>query len=262
MHRLGKKEHKYDQRTLALGDFIQRGPLPASHDFDKNRSRFPLEVWGNDEWGNCVIVGQAHQLVRLERLEQRRTLPITENDVVERYKALSGAQTAGDIEDDGLVMLDAMKAWRGGWELDYSRSAPPRRYSIAAYGELDPQDPWQLKAAIFLLHGIQFGFWLPYTAQNSMNSAEPVWDYISTGDWRERPGTWGGHAVFCKAYSSSGDYEILTWGQKVRVTQAFVDRYADEAWAAVDDFDTWRRSSIIDVPAMVERLREIGALVG
>lgn len=261
MMRLGKKPHFFDERTLALGNFMERGPLPASHDFDKHRAKFPLHVWGNDQWGNCVVVAQAHQLARLERLEQRRTLPITEANVVDRYKALTGSQMAGDAQDQGLVMLDTLKAWRAGWELDYSRSAPPRNYRIAAYGELDPHDPWQLQASIFYLHGIQFGLWLPYIAAVALDAPNPVWDYVPTGDWQERAGTWGGHAVYCKSYLSNGDYEILTWGMKVRMTQAFVDRYCDEAWACVDDFDTWRNSSVIDVASMIQRLREIGAVV-
>ncbi len=258
---LGKKEHKFDERTLALGNFMQRVPVPASYDFDSHRSAFPLDVWGNDQWGDCVVVGQAHQLVRLERIEQRRTLPLTTDAVVERYKALTGAENPGDDKDVGLVMLDAAKAWRGGWELDFSKSAPPRRYGIAAYGELDPQNMWQLQAAVYFFHGVQFGFWLPYTAQDQLNSENPVWDYVATGDWRERPGTWGGHAVYSKAYFSNGDFEVLTWGMKVRVTPHFIMKYCDEAWAVVDDFDAWRRQRIIDVEGMIARLREIGVTV-
>lgn len=257
--RLGKQAHRYDSRTLALGDFIQHTPLPAYHDFDKRRAAFPLKVWGNDAWGNCVIVGQAHHMTRLERIEQRRTLPITEDDVVDRYKALSGAQEPGDRNDVGLVVLDALKRWREGWQLDFSRSDPPRDYKISAYGELDPHDLWQLRAAVFYLHGVQFGFWLPLTAQDGLNSENPTWDYIPTGDERERPGTWGGHLVYSKAYNSDGSFEILTWGMKVRVTPAFIDHYCDEAWAVVDDFDAWRNRPIVDVAGMIEKLREIGA---
>ncbi len=259
--RLGKKEHKFDERTLALGNFMEKGVLPTQHDFDKSRAKFPLHPWGNDEWGNCVIVGQAHHLARMERLEQRRTLPITTDDVVARYKTLSGAQNPGDGSDIGLVVLDALKAWRGGWSLDYSKSNPPRDYRIAAYGELDPLDAWQLKAAICYLHGIQFGFWLPRTAQEQTIAENPVWDVVPDGGADAQAGSWGGHLVYSKAYFSDGQFEVLTWGLKVKVTLDFVARYCDEAWACVDDFDTWRNRSEIDVEGMKNRLREIGAKV-
>jgi len=263
MHiRLGKKEHKYDARTLALGDFIQHVPLPSSFDFDARRSAFPLEMWGNDDWGDCVIVAQANQLLRLERIEQRRTLPVRTEDVLARYSALSGAQTAGDMNDNGLVMLDAVKAWRNGWDLDFSKSDPARTYKIAAYGELDPQNIWQLQAAVYFLHGVQFGFWLPETAKQTMNSQNPVWDYVQTGDWKERPGTWGGHAVYSKAYFNDGSFEVLTWGMKVKVTPSFILKYCDEAWAVIDDFDAWRRQRIVDVDGMIQKLRDIGVQVG
>ncbi len=240
---------------------MERGPLPTQHDFDKGRARFPLHVWGNDQWGDCVIVGQAHHLQRMERIEQRRTLPITETDVVERYKTLSGAQNPGDGSDQGLVVLDSLKAWRGGWALDFSKSDPPRDYRLAAYGELEPSDDWQLKAAIFYLHGIQFGFWLPQSAQAQTNGANPVWDVVPGNGPETQPGSWGGHLVYGKAYFSDGSFEILTWGMKVRVTPDFIRRYCDEAWAVVDDFDTWRNRSEVDVEGMKNRLREIGARV-
>jgi hypothetical protein len=262
MLRLGKLEHQFDERTLMLANFIADDVvIPASFDFDLHRSRFPLEMWGNDEWGDCVIVGQANQLMRHERIEQRRTLPLKTEDVVARYKALTGSQTAGDLNDRGLVVLDALKAWRGGWDLDFSKSDPPRTYRIAAYGELDPHNFWQLQAAMYFLHGVQFGFWLPETAQDTLNDENPVWDYIQTGDHRERPGSWGGHLVYGKAYFSDGSFEVLTWGMKVKVTQAFISRYCDEAWAVVDDFDQWRHQRILDVEALKNRLREIGASV-
>lgn len=261
--RLGKQEAKYDQRTLSLATFMAPPAVPSSFDFDKTRASFPLHAWGNDAWGNCVKVGQANQLVRLERLEQRRTLKLTEELVVEAYKDEvqrefgSRPEHAGDAYDSGLYVLDNLKNWRAiGWPLDFTKTPnDTRTYSIAAFGELIPVDWEQIKAGIYLLHGVQLGLSLPMGIQGNYT----YWDYPATnGDEKWRPGSWGGHLVYAKAYDGD-DLEILTWGMKVKVSREFIAKYCDEAYAIVDNFDAWRKSKSLDVDAMIEYLRSIGA---
>jgi hypothetical protein len=248
--RLGKQEYEYDEKTLKLALAISPTVvIPHMFDLDKGRAVFPLALWGNDRWGNCVKVAEANEIIRLERLEQRRTLAITEQLVVDAYKAQTGALMPGDANDHGLVMLQNLREWRKTGFVVKSRT-----YDIAAFGELDPHDSQMLRAAVFLLHGVQFGFALPKAAQNMGD----VWDYRdgTSGDWR--PGSWGGHAVFSKRYDEGG-MEVLTWGKRVYVTNAFIERYADEAWAVVDNFDHWRKRPEIDINAIIQHLRDIGA---
>lgn len=250
--RLGKKDYKFDKKTLKLGAAISPTVVyPHTFDFDKGRAPFPLQVWGNDEWGDCAKVAQANQVIRLERLEQRRTLPITADTVIAAYKAETGAVTPEDVNDQGLVMLDNNRLWRTeGFEVK------TKRYKIAAFGELEPSDLNQLRAAIYLLHGVQFGLALPISAQAQTRTGK--WDVVPTNGPQTRPGSWGGHAVFSKRYDEHG-FEVLTWGRKVYMTNEFVLRYCDEAWAVVDDFDAWRRRPEIDINAIIQHLRDIGA---
>lgn len=248
--RLGKKDYEFDAKTLKIGEAISTTVVvPAVYDFDRGRHPFPLEMWGNDQWGNCAKVSQANEIIRLERLEQRKTLPITANDVIEAYKQETGAQSPGDPRDEGLVMLQNNRLWRtAGFPLK------TRRYKIAAFGELDPNDMAMLRAAVFLLHGVQFGFALPRACQNM----GAVWDYQGGTGEEWAPGSWGGHAVFSKSYNRDG-MGVLTWGMRVHVTNAFIKRYSDEAWAVVDDFDNWRSRPEIDIEAIKNHLHEIGA---
>lgn len=250
--RLGKQEYKFDEKTLKLARFFSPTVVvPHKFDFDAARSPFPLDMWGNDKWGDCVKVAQCNEIIRLERMETRRTVHIQEADVVSAYRADTGAASPGDPNDTGLVMLDNNRGWR--------KSGFPfrgRDYKVAAFGELDPHHGDQLRAAVFLLHGVQFGFALPQACQNM----GATWDYPinkPTGpEWQ--PGTWGGHAVFSKRYDSGG-MEVLTWGQHVYVTNSFIDRYCDEAWAVVDSFDQWRKRPEIDVSGIIQHLTDIGA---
>jgi hypothetical protein len=248
--RLGKHDYKFDSKTLKLGPMISPTLVfPHSFDFDKGRSPFPLKMWGNDQWGNCVKVAQCNEIERLERLEQRKTLPLTEDDVVAAYKAETGARSPGDPNDTGLVMLDNNRLWR---KVGFPFQS--RRYTICAFGELDPSDHDQLRAGVFLLHGVQFGFALPRATQDMTDT----WDYRGQTGPEWQPGSWGGHAVFTKAYDTSG-MQVCSWGQHIHVTNAFIDRYCDEAWAVVDRFDTWSKRPEIDIAAIKKHLHEIGA---
>jgi hypothetical protein len=258
--RLGKKEHVSDPLTMMLGNFISPTLVyPARFDFDASRAMFPLGPWGNMEWGNCVVAGRANHLLRLERVEQRRTVPITDLEVIDEYKRLCEVtyghkpENPGDQFDNGLNVLGAIKAWRNdGWFLK-TKVRSLDKYTISAYGELDPNDFEQLKAAIFLLHGIQLGFWLPRAVQGNLT----LWDYKGEMGPQWKPGSWGGHLVYAKSYSAD-EIEILTWGKKVRVTKRFIAKYCDEAWAVVDDLDYWRKRPEIDVTAMRKYLQDIG----
>jgi hypothetical protein len=250
--RLGKHDYKFDEKTLKLARYFSPTIIvPHKFDFDRGRSAFPLAMWGNDAWGNCVKVAQANEIVRLERLETRQTVRIQEIDVVAAYKAETGSTSPGDPNDTGLVMLDNNRLWRKeGFPLRN------RRYNICAFGELDPNDHAQLRAAAFLLHGVQFGFALPRACQQM----GATWDYPiskpSGPEWT--PGGWGGHAVFSKRYDDNG-MEILTWGSKVYVTNRFIEHYCDEAWAVVDDFDQWRKRPEIDINGIIKHLNDVGS---
>lgn len=255
--RLGKQGYVHDDRTVMLARFAKAGIwVPDKYDFDKGRAKFPVRMWGNNAWGDCVIAGRCNHLLRLERIEQRRTIALYDDDAVNEYKRMTGAEQPEDANDTGLVVLDAMREWKNtGMPTDGRKGIrAARNFTIAAYGELEPQDHQQLKMGVYAMHGIHMGFWLPVAAQRMTGNG--VWDYNGEAGGEWQPGSWGGHLVYSKAYDKDG-VEILTWGQKVKVTWNFIDKYCDEAWAVVDSFDTWRTKQIIDVAALIKKLTEI-----
>jgi len=253
---LGKSSYVHDERTLLMTKFmLPHFRIPAVWDFDKHRAKFPLPFWGNDTYGDCVIAGEANHVFRLERLEQRRTVPLTDQDAIKRYMMLTGCKAPGDAHDVGLEVIGAMRNWRSqGFQSAYKN----RSYLIAAYGELDPQDGAQLRSANYLLHGIHFGFWLPAAAKQMTRNK--VWDYQGQTGAEWQPGSWGGHLVYSKAFDPDG-FEILTWGMKVKVTNAFIEKYCDEAWAVVDNLNTWDIKLRVDVAAIEKELSQITSKV-
>lgn len=261
--RLGKREYHFDERTARMAVFLAPvDPVPEEYDHDKRRAPFPVSSFGNDAYGNCVIVGRCQQTLRVERIERRNTPNILTSHVVEEYKAEcvrqfgQAPQHPGDQYDNGLYVLEAIKDWRNeGWMvLPTKRSKKARQQAIAAYGELDTNDRQQLRAAIFTLHGIQMGLWLPETASKQWRLGHS-WDVVPGDAPDTRPGSWGGHLVYAKAYDKYGIY-CLTWGREVYMTNAFVERYCDEAWAVVDNLE--RADRALDVQKLVKYLRDLG----
>lgn len=263
--RLGKREYQYDERTLKLGEVLQVTDVPDNFDFDAKRSAFPVSSWGNDQWGNCVIAGRANHALRLERVERRRTLGLTPSDVIAEYKFECQRefghtpQSAGDPYDNGLYVLEAIKDWRNsGWDVKLTnKSKKLTTQKIAAYGEINQLDNNQVRAAIYLLHGVQMGLSLPITAYNQWSNGQQ-WDVVAGNDPSTQSGSWGGHLVYCKRYDAGGVY-CMTWGQEQYMTNAFIARYCDECWAVVDDLDSASSGRYLDVPAMIQHLRDVGA---
>jgi hypothetical protein len=252
--RLGKKEYEHDPRTMVMRDMFvpEEFSVPNTWDFDARRSKLPMGLWGNEEFGDCVLVGRGNQMVRNERIETRRTLPLSTAQVVDKYKEMTGCVTPGDEHDTGLYVIDALRDWRHGWDLTFGKTQ--RTYTIAAFGALD-DDHTQLRAAAFLLNGIQFGIWLPETAWTQYRNGE-AWDDTGTDEPAAQPGSWGGHLVYAKHFDEGG-FWCITWGGEQYMTNRFITRYADERWAIVDALNN--HSRYLNVDKMIGYLRSIGA---
>ena len=126
--KLGKAAAKKDERNLKLATLLKAGPaLPSSYDFDTTHAGIPTPMFADDDNGDCVIAGRAHQTLRFEDIEQGSVLMILDKDVLKEYHKETGGP------DTGLVVLDSLKLWRKkGWKvgiapLDDPESEPKRR---------------------------------------------------------------------------------------------------------------------------------------
>lgn len=234
--RLGKQDHVADERTLKLGELLAPAEytVPNVYDVDAGRKPMPLGIWGNDRFGDCVFVADTNHLVRHERLDTRKTLPITEAMVVDEYRAKTGCQSPGDANDNGYVMLQRQRERRAGWKLPVYKGG--RTYAIDAFGSLSG-DSALLRAAAFLLGGIQLGLSLPFSAADQMNAGQ-AWDFVDGP--RGQSGSWGGHAVYVKHFDQGGMW-CVTWGREQYMTNRFINYYADERWAQVDKIESHSR---------------------
>ena len=252
--RLGKLAVKHDKRTLQLQTILKMKelpPIPQAYDCDTALpDTIPLLIFANDKWGDCVIAARANQTLRLECFEQKKVITISDSNVLNEYWKEQGTSCWRKHPDNGLNILNSLKAWHKGWK------AADRTYDIYAFGEVTSLNHREVTAAIYLLTGAIAGLQLPVSAQAQFESGQP-WD-ITSGPGAN-PGSWGGHCIYLPAYNDIGPI-CETWAKKQQMTWAFWDRYNDECWGIVDNRDNFVSNSPVDVSLLDQLLKEIESM--
>ena len=226
-YRLGRSYVVVDSRTFLLSKYLKKALAPAPFPFDVD-SKFPKLsdnfMFGNDSKGDCVIAGRAHWTLRAEDFEQNLQIVISDSDVLKEYFKETGGP------DSGLDMITSLNEWRQtGW------TAAGKSYTIYAYAEIDIQNKQEVQDTLYYFNGIYAGVTLPISAQ-SQTGPGLVWDVDNgpNGD----PGSWGGHCVYCVSLNETGPV-CVTWGARQQMTWAFWFKYFDQAFAVIDNIDSW-----------------------
>lgn len=232
VYKLGKKPNDPTKPRLDLTRSLSisvQAPQQFMLDQALNASFIPY-TWGNTQYGDCVIACRANHAQRLEFTERGFHVNIHEQDAIDEYKKLTGCVSPGDANDTGLVIQDALNEWRkNGWHVHYSHKPE----TIDAFGQIPATN---MRPAIWQLGALHLGISLPLSAQAQTGNG--YWDAIpDPGDGSTDPGSWGGHCVLCLGYDPNNFY-VKTWGMVVRVTNAFMAKYCDEAWGVVDSVET------------------------
>ena len=226
-YRLGRPYRLVDPRTFRLARLIAKALPPITYPFDVDSQYSFLtdtNMYKNDTYGDCVIAGRAHQTLRLEANQQKILISINDQDVTTEYFKESNGQ------DSGLNILESLNEWRKtGW------LAGGKTYTIYAYAQIEVSNQTEVEDALFLFNGIYAGVNLPVSAQAQTGEGK-IWDVDNSPNGE--PGSWGGHCTYIVALNETGPV-CVTWGAKQQMTWAFWFKYYDEAYAIIDNIDSW-----------------------
>lgn len=240
--RLGKLPARQSRRALLFSDFVKYSRVPNRVSYWHSKPALPKRTFGNDAMGDCTRAKQAYAAMRMERLEQHKTIEITDDEIIRVYVDMSNRLYGGG--DNGAYEEDALNEWRKADTTFRDTNGNP--YTIDGFLKINHADQNEMRAAMALAQsrGIAICLNLP-EAYADLNPPD-VWGVPPagtplTGKWL--PGSWGGHSMW-----SLGDFDSET--VTVDDTWAFGPRkiswdglaaYCDEAHMVIDSVDIWRK---------------------
>jgi hypothetical protein len=264
--RLGRLPSKSSPRALHFADFASiPEALPERFNFWARRAPFPIRSFGNLNYGDCTRAKQAVAAIRMERIEQRRTTEISDDEVIRVYVEMSDRLYGGG--DNGAYETDALDCWR---RPEYTfRDYKGRALTIDAYTRLNPYNHHEMRGAIWTAgaKGIAICLNLPLAFQRVLPPAD--WDLPEgqplTGVYM--PGGWGGHSMWSYAYDEIGFWLDHTWDlPPQRITYRAAAAYLDEAHLVIDSANAWRkalaqakRTELLDVGGIVDAVNAISS---
>lgn len=263
--KLGKAKPKTSLKQLFLADFLKvqgtEPKLPEATNFWTHRAKFPLGTWGNTKAGDCTRAKQALAQTRMERLERKRTIVITEEEVLRVYYDMTKRLYGGG--DTGAYEVDALSEWRKPDLTFRDNSRKKNPLTIDAFLAINNRSVDEIKKAIHLAgaHGIAVCFNLP-AAWSSTYLWDIPEDQQPFGNYE--PGSWGGHSMWALDYKPEGVVIGHTWGvADGLVTWRGMAQYCDEANLVIDSVNAWSKrkevSKLINMAAVKSEVNAVSA---
>lgn len=224
--------------SVPLHDFLTAPLPPAPPSFD-GITGAKIQMFGNDQYGNCTFAGLANFDAIRAQIEKRDPA-CTESAVVSAYLAYNHGQDVGAVEIDVLQQAQA-----NGFQL-----GPGEPWMLANGSVTIPvTDIASRKSLIALIGAVYLGIALPNTAQG-----QPVWDVTDqTLRGNAAPGSWGLHCLLDAYYDANGVRKYVTWGEGQEFTNAFDQSYVDEVHVPFDALGVI--SQYVDVPKILAALQ-------
>lgn len=219
-YKLGKKPARKGAIRFAFADYFNLAEMP----------RPPVKIghwnigepWGmfaNDQFGNCVWAGAAHEHMMWAKAGLRPRCVFTDQDVLGVYSEVTGFKPGDDSTDQGTDMAVAAEFRRKTGIPDEAGA----RHKIDSYVSIKPGHADMLALATYLTGAVGVGLMLPNSAMEQFDAQKP-WT-VEEHDG----GSAGGHYVSCIGRNSNGDFLVISWGRIHAMSPAFLARYNDES---------------------------------
>jgi len=214
-YKLGKLPARKDVVKFKLSQYDIALPTPPKT-FGHQKLVSSWGMLANDEVGDCVIAGGAHETI-LWNQEAQKSINFTDQSVLSDYSAITGYDPSDSSTDQGTDM-QAAASYRRKTGL---KDAQTNRHKVAAYIAVTPTNKTEMKQAIYLFSAVGLGIQFPASAMSQFNAGKN-WTVVKSSKIE------GGHYVPVIGYDTSYVY-LVTWGKLIKATWGFVTKYADEA---------------------------------
>lgn len=219
---LGKEPASYHPADFLFTEFVDHALVlnPAKVGFGAARLSL-VKNWGmlgNDNYGDCVFAGSAHEH-ELWTLLGGHEVEFSTESVLGDYSAVTGFDPNDPSTDQGTDMHVAMSYRRKTGIAD----AAGTRHKIGGYCSLEPGNYTQLLQALSIFDAVAIGIEVPTSAMDQFRAGKP-WSVVA------RTSIEGGHYIPCVARPGQLMLDVVTWGKVQGMTQGFYHKYCDEVY--------------------------------
>jgi hypothetical protein len=203
---------------LKLGNYLLNSlpNPPTTCDYMTPAKAAIAQMYDNDSLGDCVIAGMAHGIGIWTASGLGTPAILTNDQIIAAYGAIGGYVPGDEATDNGCDEQTALNYWQ---TKGFAPGAPDP-YQILAWAAVDPSNPNEYRAAIWLFEYLMYGVALPDAWVNPMPSASGfTWDVAGAPDPEN------GHCFVSGAYDAS-TLQIATWAMEGRITDAATEYYA------------------------------------
>jgi hypothetical protein len=217
--KLGKKPARRGAVKFKLMTYLVKPQLPKPPKVFGHQGLIGANwsMLGNDQYGDCVWAGAAHETM-LWNKEAQRTVIFDDKNVLKDYSTVTGFNANDPNSDQGTDMQVAASYRRKTGVLD----ADGKRHKLRAYLALKPGDVDQLAIAMYLFSAVGIGIKFPDSAMAQFNAGKP-WDVVAG------PAPTEGHYIPGVGRDGKGNIVVVTWGKVQLMTPRFYKKYCDEA---------------------------------
>lgn len=221
--KLGKTAARPQSVKLKFSDYTTKLPkAPATGGHMDLMSNAPWGMLGNDQYGDCVWAGAAHETMLFNE-EAKVGVAFTPVQVLGDYSAVTGFKPNDPSTDQGTDMQLAAKYRQDTGVLDVNGI----RHKVGAYLALDKGNKAEIMQAIHLFSAVGIGIEFPDSAMTQFHAGK---------DWTVVKGAKleGGHYIPGISYDQNFVY-VVTWGKLIRANWAFIKKYMDEGVVYLSD---------------------------
>jgi len=215
--KLGKKPAREDAVTFRFARYFDKSALPTPPlRFGRFRRVKQWGVLGNNDYGDCVWAGAAHEHMMWHAANQK-AVKFSDASVLSDYADATGFNPGDPNSDQGSDMGEAASYRRK----KGISSVDGIRHKIDAYVSIHAGDYDTTMLATYLFGAVGIGIQFPESAADQFKYAQP-WD-LKSGSRLE-----GGHYIPVVGRNSAGHILCVTWGRLHAMTRGFFEAYCDE----------------------------------